>query len=106
MAASYWPFLNEATPLFKRSRALSLLQPVTPNTSSSSTATAKIRFALALEPRCAGVTCFIEAYVIEASIPARILIRPARGIPSRLSVFFQFRREQSDGIDARGFHDI
>src|SRR6266446_6878125 len=71
MAVSYWPPLKAATPLLRRSRAFSLLQPEKPAARIKSAAKAEARRAIRGKTgRAEMAPVTDDAYVIEASIPA------------------------------------
>src|SRR5215472_11298237 len=75
MAASYWPFLKAPTPLLRRSRAFSLLQPETPTARRRRAAEATPRRKLRADRQPAVLASVTDEF-IEASIPAE---RQAKG---------------------------
>src|SRR5215813_10084863 len=86
-ALSYWPSLKAATPLLRRSRALSLLQPDKPAARTTMAAAAATR-----------LTIDCDACVIEASIPAREFSSAPEGAISPQSAgLFQLRCQQPHG---------
>src|SRR5579859_7066224 len=95
MAMSDWPALKALTPLFRRSRALSLLQPETPKIRINSAASEAVRRAIRT-----------DAYFIGASIPAEFRSALRGANLHYLVRDCEFRRHQAHRANSRGPHHI